>query len=129
MIRRPPRSTRTDTLFPYTTLFRSADRRRQTVRTDRTRRRPGSRARSGSSLGIAAHARWQNRAGKAGNAVVGRRRHPGRMAGCPWLGRPIAVLPGLRHTRYLGLSAPTQARLTRRAWTLIRNADRRARFG
>src|SRR3546814_3526100 len=26
MIRRPPRSTRTDTLFPYTTLFRSAAR-------------------------------------------------------------------------------------------------------
>src|SRR3546814_3434722 len=27
MIRRPPRSTRTDTLFPYTTLFRSVGRR------------------------------------------------------------------------------------------------------
>src|SRR3546814_8577349 len=27
MIRRPPRSTRTDTLFPYTTLFRSQRRR------------------------------------------------------------------------------------------------------
>src|SRR3546814_15397767 len=27
MIRRPPRSTRTDTLFPYTTLFRSTGRR------------------------------------------------------------------------------------------------------
>src|SRR3546814_13395468 len=26
MIRRPPRSTRTDTLFPYTTLFRSVKR-------------------------------------------------------------------------------------------------------
>src|SRR3546814_13460386 len=26
MMRRPPRSTRTDTLFPYTTLFRSPDR-------------------------------------------------------------------------------------------------------
>src|SRR3546814_4932342 len=26
MIRRPPRSTRTDTLFPYTTLFRSVAR-------------------------------------------------------------------------------------------------------
>src|SRR3546814_9709898 len=26
MIRRPPRSTRTDTLFPYTTLFRSDER-------------------------------------------------------------------------------------------------------
>src|SRR3546814_3775659 len=29
MIRRPPRSTRTDTLFPYTTLFRSAEARRR----------------------------------------------------------------------------------------------------
>src|SRR3546814_10561502 len=29
MIRRPPRSTRTDTLFPYTTLFRSLDQLRQ----------------------------------------------------------------------------------------------------
>src|SRR3546814_8672917 len=29
MIRRPPRSTRTDTLFPYTTLFRSSDALRQ----------------------------------------------------------------------------------------------------
>src|SRR3546814_17169598 len=31
MIRRPPRSTRTDTLFPYTTLFRSprSDRRKE----------------------------------------------------------------------------------------------------
>src|SRR3546814_4895505 len=28
MIRRPPRSTRTDTLFPYTTLFRSSGGRR-----------------------------------------------------------------------------------------------------
>src|SRR3546814_12914830 len=28
MIRRPPRSTRTDTLFPYTTLFRSHQHRR-----------------------------------------------------------------------------------------------------
>src|SRR3546814_7354241 len=27
MMRRPPMSTRTDTLFPYTTLFRSTDRR------------------------------------------------------------------------------------------------------
>src|SRR3546814_15355165 len=29
MIRRPPRSTRTDTLFPYTTLFRSSAERQQ----------------------------------------------------------------------------------------------------
>src|SRR3546814_6583266 len=31
MIRRPPRSTRTDTLFPYTTLFRSLGQLRQAV--------------------------------------------------------------------------------------------------
>src|SRR3546814_5238959 len=31
MIRRPPRSTRTDTLFPYTTLFRSRFRKRPQV--------------------------------------------------------------------------------------------------
>src|SRR3546814_7830267 len=41
MLRRPPRSTRTDTLFPYTTLFRSHDARnraptkaRRTARAD-----------------------------------------------------------------------------------------------
>src|SRR3546814_15434916 len=32
MIRRPPRSTRTDTLFPYTTLFRSGRDERQRAR-------------------------------------------------------------------------------------------------
>src|SRR3546814_12673765 len=57
MIRRPPRSTRTDTLFPYTTLFRSLRaqagirrtaparlppaRRRLLPAPDRSRRRPG----------------------------------------------------------------------------------------
>src|SRR3546814_14871801 len=39
MIRRPPRSTRTDTLFPYTTLFRSPATSRPPA-SSRTRRRP-----------------------------------------------------------------------------------------
>src|SRR3546814_13294186 len=34
-IRRPPRSTRTDTLFPYTTLFRSRDGSRECAGADR----------------------------------------------------------------------------------------------
>src|SRR3546814_10731319 len=34
MIRRPPRSTRTDTLFPYTTLFRSGNGRRDVRKSD-----------------------------------------------------------------------------------------------
>src|SRR3546814_9044974 len=48
MIRRPPRSTRTDTLFPYTTLFRSggqAERRRADAAErddDLVRRRAGA---------------------------------------------------------------------------------------
>src|SRR3546814_4093041 len=48
MIRRPPRSTRTDTLFPYTTLFRSRRHRRRR----RHRSRPGSaRGRAGGGGG------------------------------------------------------------------------------
>src|SRR3546814_6338055 len=44
MIRRPPRSTRTDTLFPYTTLFRSAAAATAPVRTPPASRptRPGA---------------------------------------------------------------------------------------
>src|SRR3546814_10517221 len=37
MIRRPPRSTRTDTLFPYTTLFRSGRKRLEQVVVDAAR--------------------------------------------------------------------------------------------
>src|SRR3546814_5711621 len=36
-IRRPPRSTRTDTLFPYTTLFRSSLAYRQAIRPENRR--------------------------------------------------------------------------------------------
>src|SRR3546814_2079061 len=40
MIRRPPRSTRTDTLFPYTTLFRSRSTRTLRIRPGAGRRVP-----------------------------------------------------------------------------------------
>src|SRR3546814_19019586 len=49
MIRRPPIATRTDTLFPYTTLFRSAVCMPTWMFSVRTRRRPGS-AEGGSML-------------------------------------------------------------------------------
>src|SRR3546814_11088464 len=46
MIRRPPRATRTDTLFPYTTLFRSVHEIRTTATVDmdidKSRRNIGS---------------------------------------------------------------------------------------
>src|SRR3546814_18927959 len=41
MIRRPPRSTRTDTLFPYTTLFRSGRGSERKAQTDLKQRCPG----------------------------------------------------------------------------------------
>src|SRR3546814_19902934 len=47
MIRRPPNSTRTDTLFPYTTLFRS-------MAADPTRSGASGKRRSGSGGGAAA---------------------------------------------------------------------------
>src|SRR3546814_14795218 len=53
MIRRPPRSTRTDTLFPYTTLFRSPDR-RQTAVVDRV----DSRLNGIGSLGYHSRRSW-----------------------------------------------------------------------
>src|SRR3546814_9628562 len=46
MIRRPPRSTRTDTLFPYTTLFRSPGWRTATPAPASTRRATCTRCRS-----------------------------------------------------------------------------------
>src|SRR3546814_17577159 len=51
MIRRPPRSTRTDTLFPYTTLFRSRGAAgRRSTRHSAGRTNSGHRARRGSWL-------------------------------------------------------------------------------
>src|SRR3546814_2209961 len=45
MIRRPPRSTLTDTLFPYTTLFRSALHGRKAHRQERRLRSPAGQSR------------------------------------------------------------------------------------
>src|SRR3546814_1558584 len=62
MIRRPPRSTRTDTLFPYTTLFRSND----SPRADR----PASRA-AGRESTTSVHPQATRRYGYAANPTAG----------------------------------------------------------
>src|SRR3546814_15724950 len=56
-IRRPPRSTRTDTLFPYTTLFRSSDdgRDRTLAGAGPTRSRPDAARRSCPCPGSSPH--------------------------------------------------------------------------
>src|SRR3546814_895040 len=65
MIRRPPRSTRTDTLFPYTTLFRSARRvRRRCRHIDRAQGRASGRECAQSLRARHRHAllgRWHRR--------------------------------------------------------------------
>src|SRR3546814_16541233 len=94
MIRRPPRSTRTDTLFPYTTLFRSRNPRKlrpgrrepclfqqradepARLRAGAGDRRPRSHVAGAASavgqgaVGLSAHAR-SRRAGKAARKRVG----------------------------------------------------------
>src|SRR3546814_20631541 len=107
MIQRPPKSTRTDTLFPYTTLFRSAR-----ACAARTRDRRG---RAASGLGADRHGRAQcHRAGRrlgaraAGGdrwAGAGRQREFSRLAGrnaalvsrSSRLPRLLQVLPPPRH--------------------------------
>src|SRR3546814_2244802 len=57
MIRRPPRSTRTDTLFPYTTLFRSSAAVRRRRPADHGGRQPvaAGRSRAGTAAGKLLH--------------------------------------------------------------------------
>src|SRR3546814_11357279 len=67
MIRRPPRSTRTDTLFPYTTLFRA-----ETIGAwlgVQPARRPRARAGHGRGLACGAGHGVSGRAGKAARAA------------------------------------------------------------
>src|SRR3546814_4443494 len=59
MIRRPPRSTRTDTLFPYTTLFRSG---LHVTATAEKLPRPGQYDTAYGRIGIATYRRLQERA-------------------------------------------------------------------
>src|SRR3546814_16618889 len=71
MIRRPPRSTRTDTLFPYTTLFRSGSYRAG----DRRPGRPSARLqRLGSDRPVEAaprlHRTLASHEGAAGNGLL-----------------------------------------------------------
>src|SRR3546814_18439920 len=71
MIRRPPRSTRTDTLFPYTTLFRSPKVRRRAVSisSSLSTRETASKKKSPASLRIS---RFLSRTNKGRRAKLSR---------------------------------------------------------
>src|SRR3546814_15698525 len=97
MIRRPPRSTRTDTLFPYTTLFRSAD--------PVPRNRAARRRRPVGGRQAAFPAGGSCRAPRGGNAAGAPPAHVGQR-------RPGAVAPHRPRNRRAGavLRAPRNAR-------------------
>src|SRR3546814_7504534 len=83
MIRQPPRSTRTDTLFPYTTLFRCAAGRGEAARRrarGRARTRTGATKREGvqSSSSASAAARSQLPAVNVSSTVVWTRAYASR---------------------------------------------------
>src|SRR3546814_5026240 len=69
MIRRPPRSTRTDTLFPYTTLFRSSG------TAHSTEHRSGGEISLFSRLRTVAAVRYSHFVAKSRLAAIGHFRH------------------------------------------------------
>src|SRR3546814_5159526 len=84
MIRRPPRSTRTDTLFPYTTLFRSSRVEDQLARRRSVRR----------CAFLPTHARADalvRDPAQQRDAAIGARHHPGRSARRG--GAPVEEIP------------------------------------
>src|SRR3546814_20483104 len=87
MIRRPPRSTRTDTLFPYTTLFRSLD----PALEHRRGHDLAHAVVAGGEIGRAEHAELLGVDGEP--AAVADHRHPGAGAGLP---ENVLVLAHLR---------------------------------
>src|SRR3546814_14356954 len=115
MIRRPPRSTRTDTLFPYTTLFRSpaigdanplrigADWRRTTGRTEEdyffTAGIPGRhRSAGGSSDTVCAFAEWPSGDASDGFLLPLSGRADRRLIGTGyWLAPHTRRVPVLHH--------------------------------
>src|SRR3546814_16331434 len=83
MIRRPPRSTRTDTLFPYTTLFRSLHGGREDPRRVPAGKRPSGDRDRGDAGDHAVGGRLRGPRGGAGlhSGAASPLRRPGRRAG------------------------------------------------
>src|SRR3546814_18294350 len=133
MLRRPPRSTRTDTLFPYTTLFRSGFEKADAAQ--RKDRRPLP------AVGIAEARRHLHQTLNVGDALFAQRiaadrgdrhRHVAEILGALGrgdddiaglgLGRLPAVLIARRH-RLGGVAVLRDPRLARLALSPARNGE------
>src|SRR3546814_14562478 len=98
-IRRPPRSTRTDTLFPYTTLFRSAT----VALLDAVGAGPPGTVRC---VGLGGGGAGSGAGGRAAGGDRGERRDP---AGRWWRIPARAITPGLRPFQSGGRSDPPRS--------------------
>src|SRR3546814_14045760 len=92
MLRRPPRATRTDTLFPYTTLFRS--RPQAAAREDGPNHGPAPSTPLSPSSTPVGHGRARRRVARARLLVRAERRAPARAALGGGVVRPLR---GRRH--------------------------------
>src|SRR5216110_2411713 len=122
MIRRPPRSTQAHTLFPYTTLFRSAELRCPggNARMSRTRLGNGS-ARSEehtSELQSRELSSYAVFCLKKKTTVPPPRPHSVRRASTPPCGRPVCASPGTGLGRFL-FPAAARPRRSTKAHTLF----------
>src|SRR3546814_13892630 len=101
MIRRPPRSTRTDTLFPYTTLFRSFGGGRRRQRQKSFRHVPPSRCRAASResrryASLGSHSRKQSAASRQDVPITAE----GKLHSALIIREPRSSLP--QHRREIG---------------------------
>src|SRR3546814_20025557 len=94
MIRRPPRSTRTDTLFPYTTLFRSFKSNRKAERKSGDDKESGKIATGAKALDIAME---EDGARTYGEFLAGRKTKRVRM---PLGGEGYDFYPERRHLEH-----------------------------
>src|SRR3546814_19402628 len=100
MIRRPPRSTRTDTLFPYTTLFRSFGGGRRRQRQKSFRHVPPSRCRAASResrryASLGSHSRKQSAASRQDVPITAE----GKLHSALIIREPRSSLPQHRRAR------------------------------
>src|SRR3546814_14695950 len=94
MIRRPPRSTRTDTLFPYTTLFRSHRLARQTCRGPKRESEPRPEHHNhGRATSVANANRSAANRGSSAQGGDHRSHHHAELPGCRSPGHPPSGAP------------------------------------
>src|SRR3546814_5967094 len=97
MIRRPPRSTRTDTLFPYTTLFRSPF--------DKLRANGNKSDSSSPQSAPCKSARWLRSAGNWSSVVIRSEEHTSELQSLMRISYAVFCLKKKKKTRIINIES------------------------